>query len=175
MSRKNNLHFDLKEVEELVTLTMSQNPGHVPYTGGSWGRPEQLKRGLQLVGDHGVYLMSNAPEQQKQPNGRYRVAYAEGCDPDKDEDFYENKRELFGGDDGVEFLDMPSVLRWLENGKQVKARRLTLALSSNNLELIMHIPKESKHEHQHQTKAKKTDQGGKTKVKTNAGSKASGR
>ena len=53
-----------------------------------------------LVGDHGIYLMSFA-EKSKEKLSR-TVAYAEGTDPDKDEDFYDNKVGLYGGDDGCD-------------------------------------------------------------------------
>ena len=50
---------------------------------------------ITLVGDQGIYLMSFA--QTVMPR---TIVYAEGCNPDKDEDFYENKRAVYGGDDG---------------------------------------------------------------------------
>ena len=52
---------------------------------------------LMLVGDHGVYLMSFAQEPDKR-----QIVYAEGCNPKTDDDFYENKRHIFGGDDGAD-------------------------------------------------------------------------
>jgi hypothetical protein len=53
---------------------------------------------LTLVGDHGIYLMSF---DEKVPEGDKRtIVYAEGCNPEKDEDFYDNKHALYGGDDG---------------------------------------------------------------------------
>jgi len=58
---------------------------------------------LWLVGDQGVYLMSNGSGDTKGP-----IAYAKGCDPDKDDfdDWWELKRASFGGDDGVELLPL---------------------------------------------------------------------
>lgn len=58
--------------------------------------------GLWLVGDHGVYLMSNG----KLPaGGRPLVVYAEECDPHTNDDWFHIKRKTFGGDDGVDFID----------------------------------------------------------------------
>lgn len=64
------------------------------------GRDE--KSGLWLVGDEGVYLMSNGKLAEGQ---RPFVVYAEECDPKTNPDYWRYKRQHFGGDDGVEFLD----------------------------------------------------------------------
>lgn len=53
---------------------------------------------IQLVGDHGVYIMSFS---EKFSEGSPRtIVYAEGCNPNKDADFYDNKEAIYGGDDG---------------------------------------------------------------------------
>ena len=52
---------------------------------------------LMLVGDHGVYMMSFDQEV-----GKRTIVYAVGCNPNTDEDFYDNKERLFGGDDGAD-------------------------------------------------------------------------
>lgn len=64
-----------------------------------------------LVHDEGVYLMSGGeprdipnPERRRHGNGRSYVAYASGCDPRKDPDWYETARSLVGGDDFGESL-----------------------------------------------------------------------
>lgn len=54
---------------------------------------------VTLVGDHGVYIMESWVEGRK---GTGIICYAEGCDPKKDEDFYDNKVAEFGGDDGAD-------------------------------------------------------------------------
>jgi hypothetical protein len=61
-------------------------------------------RGYWLVGDEGVYLMHNG---QLAKDEKPVVAYAVQCNP-KTMDFdawWQNKRDSFGGDDGVEFID----------------------------------------------------------------------
>ncbi len=62
-------------------------------------------RGLWLVGDHGVYLMSNASID------RSAIVYANECDPAKmDFDtWWAVKRATFGGDDGVEFIGIEEI------------------------------------------------------------------
>ena len=77
-------------------------------------KPGAVPPGLQLVGDQGVYLMSNGiPNMMADGSvagphavGSRKVVYANEVNPDKlDFDiWWERKRESFGGDDGVEFL-----------------------------------------------------------------------
>ncbi|MFK4259139.1 DUF3085 domain-containing protein [Agrobacterium tumefaciens] len=71
-----------------------------PHYGLYPGRDEQP--GVWLVGDEGVYLMSNGKLSEGQ---RPCVVYAEECDPKTNPDWWNYKRRHFGGDDGVEFLD----------------------------------------------------------------------
>src|SRR5579884_3589596 len=61
---------------------------------------------VMLVGDHGVYLMSfdQKPEERK-------IVYAVGCNPNTDEDFYDNKEAEFGGDDGGDVVGTVSNLK----------------------------------------------------------------
>jgi len=62
-------------------------------------------RGLWLVGDHGVYLMSNAAIDKP------TVVYANECDPTKPpfEAWWEAKLATFGADDGVEFIGIEEI------------------------------------------------------------------
>lgn len=62
---------------------------------------------LTLVGDDGVYVMCFAQAPDKRT-----IVYAKGCDPKKDEDYYENKCALYGGDDGGDdFADVQAMQR----------------------------------------------------------------
>ncbi|MDQ9130394.1 DUF3085 domain-containing protein [Serratia fonticola] len=54
-----------------------------------------------LVKDHGIYAMAR---KGKMADGKRRVAYAQGCDPEKDPDWYDRCREEAGGDDFGEVL-----------------------------------------------------------------------
>lgn len=49
---------------------------------------------LLLVHDQGVYVMSMA-----QPVGHRTIVYANGCNPQKDDAWWETSRRLVGGDD----------------------------------------------------------------------------
>jgi hypothetical protein len=63
---------------------------------------------LFLVHDSGVYLMSaGIPhlEREDEPESS-KVVYAAGCNPDTDEDYYQEAAELVGGDDFVEMLPL---------------------------------------------------------------------
>ncbi|HGW2943519.1 TPA: DUF3085 domain-containing protein [Citrobacter freundii] len=90
----------------------------------------KVKPALILVGDHGVYLITNA-KADGSPSSRGTVAYAKGCNPRLDDDFYENKCNLFGGDDGS--VRIPSEwARWaIQNQKAFRIK-----LTTNSVELM---------------------------------------
>ena len=71
-----------------------------PHYGLAPGKDE--KPGLWLVGDEGVYAMSNGKLAESQ---RPLVVYAEECDPKTNPDYWHYKRQHFGADDGIDFLD----------------------------------------------------------------------
>ena len=71
---------------------------------------------LWLVGDHGVYVMSNVILKEEKPD----VAYAVECDPETVEDWDAIKRATFGGDDGVEQIPITDSI--IENIKQGRIR-----------------------------------------------------
>lgn len=57
---------------------------------------------LQIVGDHGVYIM---PTWKDGRTTKVGVVYAEGCSPTLNpDDFYDNKVSEFGGDDGADTI-----------------------------------------------------------------------
>lgn len=85
---------------------------------------------LQLVGDHGVYLITNA-DLPGTPSERGTVVYAEKCDPSKDDDWDDNKRRLFGGDDGGTTLPVEWGERVIENN--LSSLQIRVTLSSINL------------------------------------------
>jgi len=88
---------------------------------------------LTLVGDHGVYIMSFA---HSVADGATRpLVYAEGCDPEVDEDFYENKNDLFGGDDGGDDIGTVAELREFlskcQNWMHIKLSASTMRIVSD--------------------------------------------
>jgi hypothetical protein len=54
--------------------------------------------GLAFVHDQGIYLMPTRPSIPGQNRSNW-VVYAKDCNPDTDEDWWENARNLVGGDD----------------------------------------------------------------------------
>lgn len=92
--------------------------------------PTKIPPGLMLVGDQGVYFMSNAKDDR--PVGVKRdVAYALEINPTKVafDDWWDAKNHSFGGDDGVEFVTIETIEAWLA-GQSGKHLRLELTPTS---------------------------------------------
>jgi hypothetical protein len=68
---------------------------------------------ILLVGDEGVYIMTGGPTVGAP------IAYASGCDPEKD-DWYDLKVNAFGGDDGVEYLGAEDMKKAIESHPSCK-------------------------------------------------------
>ena len=103
----------------------------VPYQGIS---PEaEAKAGLWLVGDEGVYLLSNG----KLAEGQCPFdVYAEECDPKTNPDTWHYKRRHFGGDDGVEFIDAVELERLTAAAPDATHLQITMDDTSLSLSLI---------------------------------------
>ena len=71
-----------------------------PYYGLRPGKGEIP--GLWLVGDQGVYIMSNG---RLADGDRPLVVYSDECHPVGNPDWFHYKHRHFGGDDGIEFID----------------------------------------------------------------------
>lgn len=99
------LKFKASEVARIVRHALTS-----PEHRSAYGQEKNPGPQLWLVGDRGIYLMSNgSPVDKRDPDGESEalfVAYAEGCNPDVNEFdvWWENKRDWFGGDDGVDAL-----------------------------------------------------------------------
>jgi hypothetical protein len=68
---------------------------------------------LLFVHDHGIYCMSNGIPALKSDEKNNFVSYAKNCNPHTDIDYYENARDLVGGDDFVEIFEVDP--DWKEN------------------------------------------------------------
>lgn len=90
---------------------------------------------FSLVGDHGVYIMPNKQwseeDMKKTPEERY-VVYAEGGNPNIDDDYYEFKERVFGGDDGSITISDEWIKTAHENGDEF----LTVELTPSRVTLI---------------------------------------
>lgn len=105
--------FPLAKVREIIARGQSDAAANGGYRNPYYGlRPgEGEKPGLWLVGDEGVYILSNG----KLPEGQKAlVCYAEECNPSTNPDYWHYKRQHFGDDDGIEFLDAVEVMRLLD-------------------------------------------------------------
>ena len=106
------LLFDVQQVAMLVMHLREHGKPQTLYG-------EETGLGLWLVGDHGVYLMSNSEVKYEHPlkgkEGHF-VAYAYGCNPDENEAFYDVKVSLYGGDDGVDFFDIKDIEDAINSG-----------------------------------------------------------
>ncbi|WP_025828796.1 DUF3085 domain-containing protein [Acetobacter okinawensis] len=76
----------------------------------------RIPAGLMLVGDQGVYLMSNGKPCLPDPAGSPNlVVYAQEADPrGPSDDWYDVKLASFGGDDGAEFLSADTIRQALK-------------------------------------------------------------
>jgi hypothetical protein len=83
-----------EELRKIVAHTMAGSAFRIPYSEETVAEPL-----LWLVHDQGVYLMSARVDRLTGTRSAHLVAYAEGCDPEKDEDWWEASRCLVGGDD----------------------------------------------------------------------------
>ena len=93
-----NLHFPWAGVAAVIEEAKTA-PAYLPLFDDDTGR------GLWLVGDQGVYLMSNAAIDNT------KVVYANECDPIKlpFTAWWEAKRATFGTDDGIEFIGIEDI------------------------------------------------------------------
>ncbi|OYU57678.1 MAG: hypothetical protein CFE30_34925 [Bradyrhizobium sp. PARBB1] len=97
-----------------------------PHYGLAPGKDE--KPGVWLVGDEGVYIMSNGKLADGQ---RSFVIYAEECDPKTTPDYWHYKRQYFGGDDGIDFLDAELLVRSIE--ALASATHLTIEMTDDSM------------------------------------------
>mgnify|MGYP000906993672 FL=1 len=101
-----------------------------PYYGLRPGEGE--KPGLWLVGDEGVYLMSNG----KLVDGQQAlVIYSEQCHPKGDIDWWDYKRRHFGGDDGIEFIEAERLIPLFD--RNMRATHLNIQLSETEVALTL--------------------------------------
>lgn len=119
--------------------------------GNNWPDSDNVDKtnvpaGLWLVGDHGVYLMSNGTpgdmnlEPGHNEKGAHFVAYAKECDPIKMsvDGWHGVKNDVFGEDDGCEFLSLSWFKNVLDMDDDAKVR---VKLTSSMVSVIFDEPK----------------------------------
>lgn len=117
------LHFDRKMVKRLVEHSKAAPKHRTLYGVATTDAP-----GLWLVGDQGVYLMSNGEPGLMKPGGKgHVVCYANECNPGKlaFDEWWAAKRSSFGGDDGCEFLPATDLEKMLATQKRTVALDVT--------------------------------------------------
>lgn len=124
--------LDVRKVIERGIDDAAANGGlRNPYYGIKPGKDE--KPGLWLVGDQGVYLLSNG----KLAEGhRALVVYSVECHPIGNPDWWHYKRCHFGGDDGIEFLDVEKLLPLFDRNTRCTHLRVQLTETQVPLSLI---------------------------------------
>jgi hypothetical protein len=97
------LTFKIAAVREVIARGISDAEANGGFRDPHCGMSgiDNRKPGLWLVGDHGVYLCSNGALAK---NAKPLVAYADECDPRRNDGWFEVKRRTFGRDDGVDFF-----------------------------------------------------------------------
>lgn len=102
-----------------------------PYYGLNPGEGEIP--GVWLVGDDGVYMVSNG----KLTDGeRPLVVYSDECHPVGNPDWFEYKHRHFGGDDGVEFIDARQLLPLFDRNIRFTHLHVQLTETQVSLSLI---------------------------------------
>ena len=135
------LRFKAEDVRRVVEHSIAApRQSDVAYTTKPVEAPAVL-----LVHEQGVYLMSNGQPRDivgadatgrkdaAKDEGRSFCAYAIGCHPEKDADWYETARGLVGGDDFVETLPWARKLKALIDGG---ARIITLRMTRDSIEIV---------------------------------------
>ena len=131
------LRFKAEDVRRVVEHSIAapkqseQVVEYVPHTTKPIAAPAVL-----LVHEQGVYLMSNGQPRDilgADATDRSFCAYAIGCHPEKDADWYETARGLVGGDDFVETLPWARKLKALIDGG---ARIITLRMTRDSIEIV---------------------------------------
>ena len=91
---------------------------------------------ILFVHDDGVYIMSAGTPRDMVGNKNY-VAYCEGCNPNKDDDFYDHSRYLVGGDDFTEKLRVTkATLKRCEEYEE-----LQIEITETKMQVIFFRPK----------------------------------
>lgn len=130
------LYFRIAGIEPLLRLS-SEAEFRVPtyvqaQKAGSREASADIPPGLWLVGDEGVYLLSNSarPPFSTRQGKREDILYAEGLSP-SDAQSHELKSLLFGEHDAVEFIPVDAITDTVHAG----AGYLRIELSKEHMDV----------------------------------------
>jgi len=130
------LHFPITDINKGIEELKSAK---TPPTNYDWDKQETVpcELAFMLVGDQGVYLMPNTNDgkhnAKRDKDESKFVIYANECDPTKMEfdEWWENKRNSFGGDDGVEFMALSELEPIIAKAK----KHLVIDISASRFEV----------------------------------------
>lgn len=117
-------------MDALVLDTELASSHAVPYTGGDWDEPLDTTPGLMLVGDDGIYFMSNRTDRAKDKKPVIGYAMEANAELMSRDDVWESKRRIFGGDDGAVPIDLATIKQWLEDSTGEPCVQLILSHDS---------------------------------------------
>lgn len=89
--------------------------------------------GVWLVGDEGVYLMSNGALAE---GGKPLVVYALECDPKTNSHWFHDKRRLYSGDDGVDFIDAETLRSLFDKAPEATHLRINMSETALSFDLL---------------------------------------
>lgn len=126
--------FPILAVRKVIERGITDAAANGGFRNPSYGtRPgEGEKPGLWLVGDKGVYILSNGKLADGQ---RALVVYSEECHPKGDGDWWDYKRRWFGGDDGIEYFDADQLIPLFD--RDMRATHLQMRLTENSISLSL--------------------------------------
>jgi len=103
----------VRRIVEHALAAKEHRPEVTGYTDDFEPITKPGKPAVMLVHDQGVYLMSNGSPRDLRGEGSERsfVAYAAGCNPERDADWYDTARNLVGGDDFVDTLPWAEAIK----------------------------------------------------------------
>jgi hypothetical protein len=107
------LTFDKAGVKELLAHAYASRL-HRPCYADQPGDP--VKPALHLVGDDGIYLMSNGIPPLPGGERTNRIVYANECNPEtmSFDLWWETKADSFGGSDGIDKIPGHDAQNWVD-------------------------------------------------------------
>lgn len=126
--------FPIMAVRRIIARGQEDAAAHGGFRNPHYGmRPgENEQAGFWLVGDQGVYIMSNG----KLADGQKPLFFhSTECHPTRNPNWWEYKRRHFGGDDGIEFIDADLVVPSFN--RNLAASLLGIQLTEHDISFLL--------------------------------------
>jgi len=131
--------FSLTELEPIMKHSEQSKDRKIPYAQILGREGENADPHLWLVGDNGIYLMSNGSPGLRKKEGEDAnvVAYAHEANPEKmdGDDVWYAKRDIFGADDGVEEVPIDFIRTIQKSHPHVTTLKVKFAAGQMTFEL----------------------------------------